>query len=154
MFSTAQIDFINSQVATMRNEGYDYYIAYTDYVRDKGDLVDLYLIFSKEKITAKSLYSFNIPANSVQYSVISNNPSSSYDSNRSPRVAVRNMSEGVFTVDSFEHCYTNAYYSGMSTVLPDITKGSEVQTNATVTSLTIIIACCALLNMFMFFFKR
>lgn len=153
MFSTAQIEYVKSLVPTMRKNGYDYYIAYTDTVRDSSNPVDLYILFSKDEITANSLYSYSVPAGSVTYRLITNNASSSSSSNKDPRVSVSTFTGNSLNVDSFEHVYSNAKYSGYS-LQPDITKGNEVQLNATLQACSIVVTCALLFSVFLSFFKR
>ena len=67
MFSDAQQRYIASLVASMRAE-YPYYIAYSDYRNSSSDSPQLYIVFCKEKITSKGLYSYVVPAG-VRYAV-------------------------------------------------------------------------------------
>lgn len=153
MFNTAQIEYVKSLVPTMRKSGYDYYIAYTDTVRDSSNPVDLYILFSKDEITANSLYSYSVPAGSVTYRVITNNASFSSSSNKDSRVNVSAFTGNSLNIDSFEHVYSNAKYSGYS-LQPDITKGNEVQVNATLQACSIVIAGALLFNIIFSWFKR
>ena len=69
MFSTTQIEVVETLVPTMRNSGYKYYIAYTNTRTGNYTFTepDLYFIFSKDEIVASSGYEFIVPEGSIQY---------------------------------------------------------------------------------------
>ena len=111
----------------MRNEGYKYYVAYSNtdtsnsfYYRRQPDL---YFIFSKEKITASSSYSYSVPAGSILYICRSNDYSSSSYADNSARIKSENYS-GNLSIDVYEHIFTNAEFSSQ-TIQPDILKGEQ-----------------------------
>ena len=97
MFSDAQQRYIASLVASMRAE-YPYYIAYSDYRNSSSDSPQLYIVFCKEKITSKGLYSYVVPAG-VRYAVNTYNYSS-YNSS-SARTVVTAYSGGDFLLSFF-----------------------------------------------------
>lgn len=118
MFNTAQQEYCDALIPTMYEKGYCYYVAYTNantggYYNSEPDL---YFVFSKEKITANSAYSFTAPQGSLQYIVRSGN----YSNNgvNAERV-VTNAFSGSFSVDVYEHIYSNAEFAGQ-TIQPDI----------------------------------
>lgn len=149
MFSTAQTDYVKSLVPTLRKAGYDYYLAYTDNERTTGS-PDLYIIFSKDEIIANNLYSYSIPEYSVRYAITTSNYSSNYSGSR---ISVSSLAGTSINIDSFEHIYSNARYSSYS-LQPDITKGNEVQLNATLQACSIVVTCALLFSVFLSFFKR
>lgn len=151
MFNTAQTDYIKSLVPTMREQGYEYYVAYSDFDRSDNSSPDVYIVFSREKIDPQGLYVFSIPADSVLYSVNSSNYSRT--NGNDIRVSITNYNGSTLTVDRWEHIYTNAEFTGFA-VQPDITKGTEVQTNETLQAVGIIISVCLLFTVFISFFKR
>lgn len=96
MFSAAQNDYLKSLVPVMRQQGYRYYIAYSDNDRDNNYNPDLYVIFAKDKITANSLYSYSVPAGSVRYSIITSN--TSYN-NTAYRVTTASVGASTVNID-------------------------------------------------------
>lgn len=104
----------------MRERGYTYYVAYTN--SNTGGYYsyepDLYFVFSKEKITANSAYTYTAPAGSVMYIVRTVNYSGGNGAVNTARVTTQTYG-GTFTVDAYEHIYSNAEYSG-TTIQPDI----------------------------------
>lgn len=122
MFSTNQDNIIKSLVPVMRRQGYRYYLAYTNTDTssswNSSSEVDLYIIFSSEKITGNSQYLYSVPEGSVRYSVRSSNYSSGTNAVNSERLVTESYS-GTVTVQAYEHIYTNAEFSGYS-VQPDI----------------------------------
>ncbi|HIU35414.1 MAG TPA: hypothetical protein IAC53_02240, partial [Candidatus Fimenecus excrementigallinarum] len=129
MFNEAQQTIIEALVPTMRKEGYTYYVAYT-YTNtsswsDDSNQPDLYLVFSREEITASSAYRFSVPAGSVRYICRSDNYSRYDDSVNSPRIASESFS-GWLSINVYEHVYTNASFTG-STLQPDVLKGERTQ---------------------------
>lgn len=120
LFSTAQQAYCDSLIPSMRERGFTHYVAYTNTYTDSYNRYepDLYLIFSKEKITANSLYSYIVPEGSLMYIVRTGNYSTSSSAVNTARVTSQSFS-GTLSVDVFEHIYSNADYSG-STIQPDI----------------------------------
>ncbi len=120
MFSTAQQAYCDALIPTMYERGYSYYVAYTNVNSGSyySNEPDLYFVFSKEKITASSAYSFTASAGSVMYIVRTGNYSGGSGSVNSDRVTSKNFS-GSFTVDKYEHIYSNAEFASQ-TIQPDI----------------------------------
>lgn len=120
MFSTVQTDVIKSLIPVMRRQGYKYYIAYT-YTRTGNFSTaepDLYIVFSEDKITASDLYRYTVPSGSVRYSIRTPNYSTNSSAVNTDRLVSSSFS-GSLTINSYEHIYTNAVFSG-SSVQPDI----------------------------------
>ena len=115
MFSDAQQRYIASLVATMR-EDYPYYISYSDFRYCSSDVPSIYVIFSKDKITASDMYTFSVPSG-VRYAIYTNNYSS-YSSNPA-RHSVTAYNGGYLSVPVYEFVYTNAVFSTYS-VQPDV----------------------------------
>ena len=147
MFSDANQRYIASLVATMRDE-YPYYIAYSDARNGSSDTPSIYIIFTKEKITAEGMYSYEVPAG-VKYSIITNNYSS-YSTN-SARHSVTNWAGGSVTVPVYEFVYTNAEFTG-SAVQPDVNSlyGGDyyAQTQSTNFILVVVSVACLLIMLF------
>lgn len=120
MFNTSQQAYCDSLIPTMRERGYTYYVAYTNTSNDDFNRYqpDLYLVFSKDKITANSAYTYTAPQGSILYILRTNNYSSSSHAVNTSRVTSQPYG-GTFTVDEYEHIYSNADYSG-TTIQPDI----------------------------------
>ena len=152
MFSDAQQGYIAALVANMRDE-YPYYIAYSDFRYGDYENASIYVIFSKEKITSRGLYSYEVPAG-VKYALITNNYSS-YNAN-SARTVVNSFSGGVVNVPAYEFVYTNADFTG-SSVQPDINKlyGGDYNAQLQSTNFIFIVACLTVMLLDVFFsFRR
>ena len=120
MFNTAQQEYCDSLIPTMRERGYPYYVAYTNTYTDSAYRYepDLYFVFSKEKISASSAYSFTVPQGAIMFIVRTSNYSTSSHAVNTSRVTSQPY-VGTFTVDAYEHIYSNAEFSG-NTIQPDI----------------------------------
>lgn len=152
MFSDAQQRYIAALVSNMRDD-YPYYIAYSDFRYGDYDNASIYVIFSKEKIKSRGLYSYEVPAG-VRYALITNNYSS-YNSN-SARTVVNSFNGGVVTVPAYEFVYTNADFTG-SSVQPDINKlyGGDYNAQLQSTNFIFIVACLTVMLLDVFFsFRR
>jgi len=152
MFSTSQNDYLKSLVPVMRQQGYRYYVAYSDNDRNNNYDPDLYVIFSKDKITANSLYSYSVPAGSVRYNIITSN--TSYN-NTAYRVTTASVGASTVTVDRYEHVYSNAV-PAMDTVQlqPDILYTGEVYARETVSAVGIVLTIGLFVTWFWRLFSR
>ena len=152
MFSTSQNDYLKSLVPVMRQQGYRYYVAYSDNDRNNNYDPDLYVIFSKDKITANSLYSYSVPAGSVRYNIITSN--TSYN-NTAYRVTTASVGASTVTVDRYEHVYSNAV-PAMDTVQlqPDILYTGEVYVRETVSAVGIVLTIGLFVTWFWRLFSR
>ena len=152
MFSDAQQRYIAALVANMR-EDYPYYIAYSYFRHGNYENASIYVIFSKEKITSRGLYSYEVPSG-VRYSLITNNYSS-YDTNTA-RTVVNSFTGGVVNVPVYEFVYTNADFTS-SSVQPDINKlyGGDYHAQLQSTNFIFIVACLTVMLLDVFFsFRR
>lgn len=127
LFNTAQQDFLQTLVPTMRERGYSYYVAYSNY-RDKESafgsyLPDLYVVFSKEAISSNNGYTYKVPAGSVRYSCRTVNYSSSSHAVNTERIVSEPFS-GSLSVPEYEFIYTNSE-NASTTVQPDILGGER-----------------------------
>ena len=118
LFNTSQISFLTDFVPTVLSQGdYSYYIAYTNtdisQSYNSPIPVDLYVIFSSDKITSNSAYSYNIPANSIVYSVRTVNYSSYSYAVNSDRIVCNSYSSNTLNIPVYEHIYTNSVFSGI-----------------------------------------
>lgn len=129
LFSTNQIEIVETLVPTMLAKGYTHYVAYTN--TNTGSYYnsepDLYIIFSNEEISGSSAYSFNIPSNSVRVVVRSSNYSSSTSAVNTERIVTEEYTATTLNVDVYEHIYTNAVFTG-SSVQPDILQEGSANT--------------------------
>lgn len=153
MFNTAQKDLIESLVPLMRKEGYDYYVAYT-YTSTSSGLnrtvqPDLYIVFSRDKLSFTSSYSFNCPDGSVRFACRTVNYSTSQYGVNTDRI-VKSSVNGNITVDPYEHIYTNAEYSTSVGIRhPDILFSMEGgYSYESSIALTIAICCVLLFSVF------
>lgn len=152
MFSDSQQRYIASLVASMRGE-YPYYIAYSDFKNSDYDSPQLYVVFCKEKITSRGLYSYVVPAG-VRYAVNTYNYSS-YNSS-SARTVVSAYSGGTLNVPVYEWIYTNSEFSSYS-VQPDINQlyGGDYNAQLQTTNFIFIVACLTVMLLDVFFsFRR
>lgn len=142
MFSTAQQAYIDALLPTYAKDGYKYYVVYSDNVANSGYYTsanpDLYAVFSKETISAKDAYTYDVGDSSIIVTVRSSNYSSSNSANNDARVVVEDYAAGTLTVPKYEHIYTNAEFEG-HTLQPDyyLTTGGE--TNVQIEALTIAV---------------
>lgn len=152
MFTDAQQGYIASLVANMRDE-FPYYIAYSDFRNGSYDSPSIYVIFTKEKITAKGLYSYDV-SSGVKYSLITSNYSS-YNTNTA-RTVVNSFTGGVVAVPVYEFVYTNADFTS-SSVQPDINKlyGGDYNAQLQTTNFIFVVACLTVMLLDVFFsFRR
>lgn len=140
MFSTNQINYIESFLPTYAEKDYTHYVAYTDSTNTTGYYQtdpDLYIVFSKSEITASDGYTYTVPEGAVQLCIRTNNYSSSTNSNNSDRVVVRDFTGTKLFIDEFEHIYTNATFSGY-TAQPDINLINGGETNVRLEAISFI----------------
>ncbi|MBQ8029556.1 MAG: hypothetical protein IJ262_09175 [Clostridia bacterium] len=151
MFSTAQLDMINGLVGVMRDEGYLYYVAYSDNYRDSSSEPDLYIYFSTEEIFASDLLSYHIPRNSKLYSIRTSN-GSSYN-NTGERIVVSNLeTSNDIVIEQNEFISTNAKFLTVA-FQPDFTV-KEVKTYETQAAACFLLSILVLLSCFFHFFRR
>ena len=153
MFNTAQISFLTDFIPTVLGDGdYNYYIAYinTDISQSYNSPipVDLYVIFSTDKITANSAYSYNIPANSIVYSVRTVNYSSYSYAVNSDRIVCNSYSSNTVNVPVYEHIYTNAFFSGI-VLQPQISE-KELTQNVYAQASNVLLATFLLCVLFLY----
>lgn len=152
MFSTAQNDYLKSLVPVMRDQGYRYYVAYSDNDRDNSYNPDLYVIFAKDKITASGLYSYSIPAGAIRYSIITSN--TSYN-NTAYRVTTASLGAFTLSVDRYEHIYSNAAPATNSVMLqPDVLYTGEVYARETLAAVGIVLTIGLFVAWFWRLFSR
>lgn len=140
MWSDSNRDYVKQLIMSNRKE-YPYYVAHTcTYwdVSNSSALPAFKVYFSKEPITAGSLYNYKIPANSLCYSVVSGNANRNYHDNR---VTV-NTFGGNLTVNDYEFIYSNAEYSAV-TIQPDILATNNVESSH-FDAVSLIIICILL----------
>lgn len=149
MFSTAQLDLIKATVAEMRDEGFVYYLAYQNNGVSSGN-PDLYIIFSKDEIFGKDLYSYFIPSDSVRYNFRTSNSTSYGD-----RVTVTDLTDGIvtFNIDSYNHISTNATFTSLTEHQPDYCI-TEVYGYETLGACCFVLCVSLFLSCFFRFFRR
>lgn len=142
MFSTAQQAYIDALLPTYAKDGYKYYVVYTDSVDNSSSWYstepDLYAVFSKETISAKSAYSYGVGESSIIVAVRSSNYNSSSTASNVDRITVTDYAAQTLTIPKYEHIYTNAEFTG-HTLQPDyyLTTGGE--TNVQIEALSVIV---------------
>ncbi len=140
MFSTNQINYIESFLPTYAEQDYTHYVAYTDSTNTSGYYQtdpDLYIVFSKSEITAVDGYTYTVPEGAVQLCIRTNNYSSSTNANNSDRVVVEDFTGTELSIDEFEHIYTNATFTGY-TIQPDINLINGGETNVRLEAISYI----------------
>lgn len=142
MFSTAQQAYIEALLPTYAKEGYQYYVAYSHTVVGSGYYTptdpDLYVIFSKEAISAQDAYTYDIQDDSIIVTVRSSNYSSSSSAVNTDRVVVEEYSAQTLTIDQYEHIYTNADFESYA-LQPDYYLSSGGETNVQIQTLTFVV---------------
>lgn len=158
MFSTAQQAYIDAILPTYAKDGYKYYVVYSNNVANSGYFSsadpDLYAVFSKETISAKDAYTYDIGDSAILVSIRSSNYSSSSSANNSDRVVVTDFNSKTLSVPVYEHIYTNSEFTG-HTLQPDyyLTTGGE--TNVQIEALTtIVLAVVVFVALRKLIFKR
>ena len=157
MFSTNQIEYIKTFLPTYANQGYKYYIAYTN--NDSSSSYyntdpDLYILFSKDKIEASSGYRYSVnPEETIIISIRTGNYSSSNNANNTERVVVNQFVNDSFFVDEWEHIYTNAEF-GSYVLQPDYNLISGGETNVRLEAITFVLLVSLLITIGSKLFRR
>lgn len=140
MFSTTQIEVVSSLVPTLREQGYVYYIATTNVTIGYNNQTepDLYIYFSKEPITANNGYSYNIPNNTVLYTIRTPNYSTNSNAVNTERIVTNTLVAQNLSIDVYEHIFTNAEFITGESVQPDIVAKGGYQ-NEKIESVGIVI---------------
>lgn len=157
MFSTNQIEVLSALIPTMKDKGFDYYVAYTYTSTSSGwgtqTQPDLYVVFSQDKIEASSGYIYTIPEGSVIYTIRTPNYSTS-DYGINTERFISSEYSGTLTVDVYEHIYTNAEFGEAAVVMPDLNfRGAGEQYEKT-NGLGFVVTALLLFVVFCSFFKR
>lgn len=140
MWNDSNRDYLKQLILTNRKE-YPYYVAHTcTYwdVSNSNALPAFKVYFSKEPITASSLYNYKISANSLCYSVVASNANKNYHNMRLTAAPY----SGNLTINDYEFIYTNAEYSAV-TVQPDILATNTVESSH-FDAVSLIIICILL----------
>lgn len=149
MFSTAQMDLMRPLIQQMRDSGYLSYLAWQNYSSSTSNDFDVFIIFSKAPITAADMYIYNIPGDSIKYSIRSGN---AYSSNLTPRIVTESLAApSTVVVNAHQHISTNAEFT-TSIIQPDLfpeVKQYEMQGS-------LLLVVCVFLCLFSFFklFRR
>lgn len=157
MFSTNQIEVLSALIPTMKDKGFDYYVAYTSTNTGSSwgsqTTPDLYVVFSQDKIEASSGYDYTIPEGSVIYTIRTANYSTSDYGVNTDRFVASEFS-GQLSIDLYEHIYSNAEYGESSVVMPDFNfRGAGEQYEKT-NGVGIVLTAVLLFIVFCSFFKR
>ncbi len=157
MFSTNQLEVLSALIPTMKDKGFDYYVAYTRTSSSSGwgtqAEPDLYVVFSEDKIEASSGYDYTIPEGSVIYTIRTANYSTSDSGVNTERIVSSEFS-GKLSINLYEHIYSNAEYGESSVVMPDFNfRGAGEQYEKT-NGLGIVLTAVLLFIVFCSFFKR
>lgn len=158
MFSTAQQAYIDALLPTYAKDGYKYYVVYTDSVSNSSSWYssepDLYAIFSKKAISAKSAYSYDIGESSIIVSIRTGNYSSNSSAVNDSRVTVADYTSQTLSIAEYEHIYTNAEFEG-HTLQPDYYLASGGETNVQIETISLImLIICAYILLSRLWFKR
>ena len=156
MFSTNQTEYVKTLLPTYAEQGYKYYIAYTnnDNTNYYSTNPDLYIIFSQDKITASDGYNYELnPETSVIISIRTGNYSSSSSADNSERVVVNQYVNETLFIDEWEHIYTNAEFTG-HTLQPDYNLISGGETNVRLEAITFVLLISVFITVFSKLFRR
>lgn len=158
MFSTAQQAYIEALLPTYAKDGYKYYVVYSDNVANSGYYTsanpDLYAVFSKETISAKDAYTYDIGNSSIIVTIRCSNYSSSTSANNDDRVVVEDYAAQTLSIPVYEHIYTNAEFEG-HTLQPDYYLASGGETNVQVQTISfIMLIVCAYILLSRLWFRR
>lgn len=157
MFSTNQIEVLSALVPTMKNKGFDYYVAYTSTSVNSGwgsvANPDLYVVFSRDKIVSSSGYDYTIPEGSLLYSIRTVNYSTSDYGVNSERF-VKSEFAGNLSINEYEHIYSNAEYIEGSVTMPDLNFRGVGEQYEKIDGIGIVISVVLLFVVFCSFFKR
>lgn len=134
MFSAQELEWIKALIETMRQKGYNNYVAHT--ITENNNDIDVAIYFSQQPITGNSLYNFTITGG-LKYTLDSNGYNS-YGSNEA-RTKVSNYS-GDIDVSRTEFVYTNAEYTGTS-IQPDIRYSGGVLSETSQASFYLLTLC-------------
>lgn len=117
MISQQIIDFAKNIVNG--DNGYDYYLLYSNSNISGSywyDEPSAYLVVSDKPIVANSRYNYSVSGNSATYSIITNNASDRY---KSERISVTTASHSkTVDINNYEFVYTNAEFESVA-VQPD-----------------------------------
>lgn len=149
MFSTAQLDLLNGLVSCMRDQGYLYYLAYTNVSSTSNDY-DMFVYFSKDEIFATDMYRYTVMSGSLKYSIRSGN---AYSSTLYDRFTVSDveLAEIGITVPSYCHVSTNATFTS-SSVQPNYCL--EVKQNETLGGVCFLLCVSLFVCCFFKLFRR
>ncbi len=157
MFSTSELQYIDTLIPTYAKEGYKSYVIYSNTMVNSGwnysTEPDIYAIFCKEDITATGAYSYDIKEPFLFVSVRCSDYSSSSSADNSARVVVEEREAQTITIDEYEHIYTNAEFDSY-TLQPDFTLSSEGGNIIATQTLGIVITCALLVSLFFSFFSH
>lgn len=157
MFSTNQIEVLSALIPTMKDKGFDFYVAYTSTNTNSGwgasAIPDLYVVFSQDKIEASSGYDYIIPEGSCVYTIRTANYSTSDYGVNTDRFVLSEFS-GVLSIDVYEHIYSNAEYLEGSVIMPDFNYRGVGEQYEKTNGLGIVVTIVLLFVVFCSFFKR
>lgn len=155
MFNTTQVEILSSLIPTMKNQGYKYYVAYSDTNNSGSNNAqpDLYVVFSKDKIMCERSYQFSVPDGSVRYTIRTAN----YSTNNSAVNTDRYVSapySGNLKIDVYEHIYSNADFAEGTVIMPDINYRGGGELIEKTNGLGLVCVAVLLFIVFCSFFKR
>ena len=116
MFSALQVEYLQSMAHTMREQGFPYYLAVTQW-RSVVTQPNMVVYFSRNPIIATGMYSYTINT-AVRYSI--NFSAFNNTTNTGPRFTVTDVGNVTRAFATHEFIYTNADFGTMTRVQPDI----------------------------------
>ena len=142
MFSTAQQAYIEALLPTYAKEGYKFYVVYSNTMVNNNwgasTDPDLYAVFSKEAISAKDAYTYDVGDSSILVTIRSGNYSSSSSAVNTDRVVVEDYAAQTLSINPYEHIYTNAEFETYA-LQPDYYLASGGETNVQLQGNTFLI---------------
>ncbi len=155
MFSTNELQYIDTLIPTYAKEGYKYYVVYSNTVVNSGygysTQPDIYAVFSKEAISAEDAYTYVVKDSSILVAVRCSDYSSSSSAVNTSRVVVTDYAAQTLSINEYEHVYTNAEFESYA-LQPDYTLssggGNIVATETIGYVITIAVLVCLFSRLF------
>lgn len=130
MFSTTQLDLIAPLVQSKINDGYDYYVVFSNtnlntYNYNNYNWRDLTFYFSKEPIYFNGMYSFSVVDGTEKYDVISRNVSNNDSDNKENRILIDTVDDMNVNIPMYEFVMTNISSTGHMDIVADYKKSLD-----------------------------
>ncbi len=157
MFSTSELQYIDTLIPTYAKEGYKNYVIYSNTVVNSSWNYsadpELYAVFSKETISSQDAYTYVVKDPSILVAVRCSDYSSSSTADNSARISVTEYQAGTLSIPVYEHVYTNAEFESYA-LQPDYILSSGGGNIIATEAVGIVITCALLVSLFFSFFNH